>query len=81
MQEKKLKITDGKDYFYIFNLDLEIKLNLCNKSDDYETLGNHIYYFFAPNYFTKPRSDILKVDTSQYKYLFNLNNKTLNDIF
>ena len=79
--EKKLKITNGIDHFHIYNLDLEIKLNLSSKSYEYEALGDHIYYFFAPNYFSKPRSDVLTVNKDQYKYLLSLNNKTLNDIF
>lgn len=79
--EKKLKITNGIDHFYIFNLDLEIKLNLSLKSNEYEHLADHIYYFFAPNYFSKPRPDILMVDEVQYKYLIELDKKSLNDIF
>lgn len=79
--KKKLKITNGVDHFYVHNLDLEIKLNLSNKSFEYENLGDHIYYFFAPNYFSKPRSDILCVDNEQFNFLYKLNSKELEDIF
>ena len=66
--------------YIICNLDLEIKLNLTCNSTEYDSIGDHIYYFFAPNSLSKPRFDILKVTNDQYKILFNLNKKSLADI-
>ena len=78
---KTLKISNGKDHFYIDNLDLEIKLNLSSKSNEYEKIGDHIYYYFAPNYFSKPRSDVLNLNDEEYLFMLNLNKKSLDDIF
>ena len=77
---KILKITNGIDYFNIKNLDLEIKLNLSNKSIEYKDIGDHIYYYFAPNLFSTPRSDILRLDNEKYLFMYNLNKKNLQDI-
>jgi hypothetical protein len=77
---KILKITNGIDNFYIENLDLEIKLNLSNKSFEYEDIGDHIYYYFAQNSFSKPRSDVLSLNNEEYLFMLNLNKKSLEDI-
>ena len=77
---KKLKITDNDNCFYIENLDLEIKLNLSSKYLKYDHLGNHIYNYFARYNMIGQSSNVLIVTKSEYIYLNELNKKNLKDV-
>jgi len=76
----KLKIIDSNDNFFIIeNLELELKLNLSSKNLEYVHIGDYIYDFFNRiNIEGQPTSTLL-VTNEQYKFLYKINNMSLQD--
>ena len=76
----KLKIVDtDNNFFTINNLDLELKLNLSSKNLEYVHIGDYIYDFFNRINIEGQPSSTLLVTNEQYKFLYKINNMSLQD--
>ena len=78
-----LTIRCGENIFNVSGKDilqLELKLNLTEKSREYSKIGDYIYNFYVKEGCEGQPCDILDVEQIQYDYLLQIHNTSYEDV-
>ncbi len=67
-----LKITDGSNIINLkddFCLKLEYEINRFGRTDNWTSIGDHLYYFICPNALHPKSSDTLNVNKEKFNVI------------
>ena len=80
----ELKIKCNNQFFSVKDreiIQLELKLNLTDKGNLWRDIGDHIFDFHNFQNCANQPSDILEVNLHQYNFLFELKDKTYDEVY
>lgn len=70
-----LKITNGNDTIFLrreYCVPLELEVNLLERTKEWVTIGDHLYYFIYPDVNHPKPSDTLYIEDKYFFKLYNI---------